>query len=323
MAVGLFSLAAEANPTEVNVGDPITLNVMITGAEHMDNVVLAPLSKEPEISNNFKVPDEMAPGEIDGRMKVFTQTIRAKHSSVKEIPSISLNYFNPVTGKYELASTKPIPLQVNTTKIVTAKDVEGGTPGISKSELASLNKGIAHNYVGDDILENQEFEIASWFSSPIGLVLILFPPGTYLLVLIPAYFRRKRLQNVETRKAQKALPEFSKEITRLQKEINRNELQQTISGLVEAIRIYLSKRLLMPPGALVYTEVADRLQKHGMEEALLAELKSILDWCESHHYGAIDSLGSSRENLQEKLVDAQGLFNKIDQSFKKQAGVSS
>jgi hypothetical protein len=131
------------------------------------------------------------------------------------------------------------------------------------------------------------------------------------------------LQNVETLKAQKALPEFLKETTRLQKEIYQKEQQQSVSGLVEAMRVYLSKRLLMPPGALVYTELADRLLKHGMDEAFLAELKIILDWCEAYHYGAIDSLGSSRENLQEKLVDAQGLFNKIDQSLKKHAGASS
>jgi hypothetical protein len=314
--VGQFSIAAEVSPTEVNVGDPITLTIMLTGGEYLDNVVFPPLNNQPDIRNNFKVPEEMGPGEIDGRVKVFTQTIRAKHPSVKEIPSISLNYFNPETGQYESTATNDIPLQVNATKIVTAMDAEGIITSIANKELTSFNKGIAHNYVGEDILESHDFEIGSWFSSPIGLALVLFPSGAYLLVLVPIYFRRKRLQDTEILQAQKALPEFSKKLALLQKEIHQKELQEIVSGLVEAMRIYFSKRLLMPPGGLVYAEVAERLQQLGVDATLLAELKKILDLCEAYQYGAINRNESSRENLQEMLVAARALFEKIDQCVK-------
>ncbi len=315
--VGQFSLAVEANPTQVNVGDPITLKIMVTGGEYLDNVVLPPLANQPEMRNNFKVPEDMGPGEIDGWVKVFTQTIRAKHPSVKEIPSIRLDFFNPETGNYEYAAAKAIPLQVNATKIVTARDAEGGiNPGPINKEPTSLDKGIAYNYVGEDTIVNQEVEIGSWFSSPLGAALILLPPGVYLLVLVPFYFRRKRLQNADILQAQKALPEFSKQLARLQQEMLQNEAQLTVSGLVDAMRIYLSKRLLLPPGGLIYTEVAHHLQQQGVDSALLAELKKILDLGEAYHYGAIGKNGSSRENLPETLVAALELFKKIDQCIK-------
>jgi hypothetical protein len=311
--VGQFSIAAEASPTEVNVGDPITLNIMVTGGEYLDNVVFPPLNNQPDIRDNFKVPEEMGPGEIDGRVKVFTQTIRARHPLVKEIPSISLNYFNPATGKYESTVTKAIPLQVNATKIVTAGDAEGVASAGANSELNSLNRGIAHNYVGEDILETQDVEIGSWFRSPMGLTLVFFPPGAYLLVLVPIYLKRKRMQHADILQAQKALPEFSKVIMKLQKEINQKELSQIVSGLVDAMRIYFNKRLLMPPGGLVYSEVAARLQQQGVDRALLTELKNLLDQCEAYLYGAIDRNGSGREKLQEMLDGALILFNKLDQ----------
>jgi len=69
----------------------------------------------------------------------------------------------------------------------------------------------------------------------------------------------------------------------------------------------------MPPGALVYAEVAERLQQQGMDVTLLAELKNILDQCEAYHYGAIASNSSGRENLQEMLDAALAIFKKIDQ----------
>ena len=315
--VGQYSIAAEASPTEVNVGDPITLNIMVTGAEFLDNVELPPLNNQPDIRDKFKVPEETGPGEIDGRVKVFTQTIRAKQPSVKEIPSIHLNYFNPETRQYESADTKAIPLQVNATKIVTARDAEGIASGITKKELASLNKGIAHNYVGEEILQNEEVEVASWLSSPFGLALVLFPPGLYLLVLVPIYIKRKRQQDAETLQARKALAEFSKAVAKLQKESHRQDLQQIVSRLDEAMRIYFSKRLLMPPGALVYKELADRLQQYDVDSTLLAELKKILDLCEAYRYGAIAREGSGREDLQEMLVASLVLFKKIEKNLQK------
>jgi len=315
--VGQYSLAAEAAPTEVNIGDPITLNIMVTGAEFMENVVLPPLADQPVLKDNFKVPEEIGAGEIDGRVKTFTLTIRAKDPSVKEIPGISLNYFNPETGKYEFAATQVIPLQVRATKIVTARDAEGISAAISKKELTSFTKGIAHNYVGEEILENQAVEIASWFNSPIGLAFILFPPGTYLLILVPVYFRRRRLLDGGAEQARKALPEFSRELKRLEKEIGRNDLPHSVRGLDQAIRVYLGKRLRMVPGALVYAEVAERLQQEGVDAALLAELKNIQELCEAYRYGTLDRDGREKERLQEHLVAASALFKKIDQCLKK------
>ena len=64
------------------------------------------------MAGNFKIPEEMAPGEIKDRVKVFTQTVRAKHPDVKEIPEIELPYFNTETGKYEVARSDAIPLSV-------------------------------------------------------------------------------------------------------------------------------------------------------------------------------------------------------------------
>jgi len=315
--VGQYSLAAEADPTEVNVGDPITLTIMITGGEFLENVFLPPLEKQPDLSANFKLPEEMGQGETDGRVKVFTQTIRAKNSTVKEIPGISLSYFNPETGQYESATANAIPLQVHATNIVTAKDAEGTSPDFAQKELTSLDRGIAHNYVEDTVLENQDTDIISWFGSPFGISLILFPPVAYLLVLVPVYIKRKRFQDADVLQAHRAYSELAGELKNLQKDLNQKELQQTVSGMVEAVRTYLGKRLYMPPGAIIYKEVAERLRQKGIADNLLLELKNILDRCEAYHYGAIGQTGAEKENVMKMLDTVLQLFKKIDTCLKK------
>ena len=83
------------------------------------------------------------------------------------------------------------------------------------------------------------------------------------------------------------------------------------------MRIYLGKRLHMVPGALVYADVADRLEQFGVDTALLKELKRILDMCEAYHYGAFSQNGSDTENLQVIIENASALFIKIDQCIEK------
>ncbi len=313
--VGEYSLAAEASPTEVNVGDPITLNIMVTGPEYLDNVILPPLENQPGM-DAFKVPEEIGQGEIDGKVKTFTQTIRAKAPSISEIPVIGLNYFNPQTGVYETAHSNSIPLQVSATRVVTARDAEGFTPGDGKSELTTLEKGIAYNYVGEDVLVNQHIEIASRLGSPLGLILLFFPPVLYLMILIPISIRRKRLLDADTLQAKRALPDFLKEVARLKKDVQVKGLQGTAAGLVEAIKCYFGKHLQMPAGALVFSDVAEHLKQQGVDAALLTDLQDILDRCEAYHYGGIDANGSGQASLEKIIDNALILFKKIDLCFK-------
>jgi hypothetical protein len=312
--VGNYSLAADASPTEVNVGDPITLNIMVTGSEYLDNVILPPLHKQPEM-DNFKVPEEMGQGQIDGKVKVFTQTIRAKTPAIKEIPAIGLTYFNPEVTRFETARTNVIPLRVKATKIVTATDAEGLDPGAGKTELATLDEGIAHNYVGDDLLVNQHIEITSWFSSSLGLILLVFPPAVYLLLLIPIYYKRRRMADEAMLQAKRALRDFSKELARLRKNITQSGLQETATGLLDAIKCYLGSRLSVPSGSLVFADVVDRLQQQGVGDTELVELQRIMDWCEAYHYGGVNTNGSGQDSLLKMIDSALDLFKVIEGCF--------
>jgi len=314
--VGEYSIAAEADPVEVNVGDPITLNIMVTGSEYMDNVVLPPLDEQPGM-DKFKVPEEMGQGEINDRVKTFTQTIRAQDPAVTEIPAISLPYFNPKTDRYETARSNAIPLQVHATRVITALDAEGKPSGARKNELTTQEKGISQNYVGEDVLVNQNFEIDTRLSSPKGLIFLFFPPAGYLLVLVPTFIRRRRQVGKEALQARKALHVFSRELADLEKNIGKNGLQVTVGGLVEAMRGYLGRRLQMPAGSIIFIDVSERLERLGVDRTLLAQMQEIVDWCEAYHYGGIDGNGSGQAGFRQMLHNTRILFEKIDRCFKK------
>ena len=86
--VGRFQVEASASPTEVSIGDPVTLTVSVSGSEYLDHVELPALARDPEIEKDFKIPEEMAAGVVRGDVKQFTQTLRPKSADVKAIPPI-------------------------------------------------------------------------------------------------------------------------------------------------------------------------------------------------------------------------------------------
>ncbi|MCP5112400.1 MAG: protein BatD, partial [bacterium] len=134
--VGNYRMAVQATPTEVNVGDPITLTLRISGPEYLDAIELPPLTNQTALARDFKIPPERAAGVVKGSAKSFTQTIRAKHSDVIEIPPIELAYFDADSGSYKVARTAAVPLTVQGTRIVTARDAEGfSDAGTVQSEI--------------------------------------------------------------------------------------------------------------------------------------------------------------------------------------------
>jgi len=96
--VGSYQISATASPVQVNVGDPITLTVNLSGPAFLQGVDLPPLQQQPELAKNFRLPAERSPGKIQGNSVQFTQTIRAARAEVAQIPSIELPYFDPVAG---------------------------------------------------------------------------------------------------------------------------------------------------------------------------------------------------------------------------------
>lgn len=308
--VGQYSIATEATPTEVNVGDPITLTILVTGPEYLDQVEIPPLHDSAVLNRDFKIPEEMAAGEVRGRVKSFTQTIRAKHPDVREIPPVTLSYFNPASKKYEQAGSAAIPISVRATRIVTALDAEGRQIEVAKKEIKAFAEGIAYNYEDPAVLKNQE-QILLWIYSRWGLLLAVLPPCFFLLLLSGTLVIRQRQKDPAEQKARKAFAEFSRSLRQIEK-MSASKTSEAYCRLAEEVRIYLGKKMRMPAGAVTYHDVKERLAGSGVETAVLAELERILNQCEAHRYaGGV----SSKVDLQDTLAQSREVISRLERSL--------
>jgi hypothetical protein len=144
-AVGQFELRVAAKPTQIAVGDPITLSISVVdrsrGGEELKTLQPPPVDAE-VLGSAFRVPSDPLAGTVDGAMKTFTQTIRPTTTNVTQIPPIEFSWFDPAKGQYVTTRSQPIDIRVSPSERLANDRIEGATavpaaarPGASRTEV--------------------------------------------------------------------------------------------------------------------------------------------------------------------------------------------
>lgn len=112
-AVGQFSLGTSIKETDVTEGEPLALDVVVSGSGNLDNL-RSPKMTDP---SGWKVYDATPNQRGEERRElqgtvVFSQFIRALEMKTA-IPPFRLVYFDPDTEKYETVTTDVIPLAMS------------------------------------------------------------------------------------------------------------------------------------------------------------------------------------------------------------------
>lgn len=115
--VGVFEIAAKASTTTVALGDPISMEFLVTGIGNLQTMS-APVFGIPQtgIWKSYEANKELSnEGESDGfsmgRVK-FSQVI-IPEAKTDTIPTFLLTYFDPSKAEYVTLRTDPIPISVS------------------------------------------------------------------------------------------------------------------------------------------------------------------------------------------------------------------
>ena len=280
-AVGRYDFDVTASPTDVAVGDPITLTMTIRDRSRRaaDLALLqAPaLDRMPELEADFRVPREQLGGSVQGRTKTFTQTIRADNDAVSEIPALPFAYFDPMSRTYKTSWSQPIPLVVSASAQISTEDVLAASGPIQKTpeSLRTVAGGILANYTGPQLLEDQSSRPGfGW------LLLLLLPP---LAVIGTATAHRHRMQlNGDSGRARAR--------TALRTARGRLDHATGIADIAAALTGYIADRLNLPEGGLTRQDIVTRLNDVDVPRAIIDQVDAVLIDCEQRHFaGGVDT----------------------------------
>jgi hypothetical protein len=112
-AVGHFKVSSELSAASTTVGDPLTLQLHVSGAGNFDRVRSAMLGSA-DTWKAYPPTATFTPADSTGYHgeKVFEQAIIAKESGTQSLPGLAFSYFDPDSGRYATAQTPPVSVAV-------------------------------------------------------------------------------------------------------------------------------------------------------------------------------------------------------------------
>ena len=275
--VGAYSIETAATPTEVNVGDPITLTIRIRGPEPLDNIPTPALHTQQSLVEDFKVSDEPAAPVVQDGSAVFTQTIRAINDRVNAIPPLNLSFFDVDEGMYRTVQSAPILLVVRATREVTAADAVGAPAG---TEVETRVEGIAHNYEDAGILTDQGVGLPDRLHHPVWLAVLLGPMAICLGLAAVQVARRRSGADTADSRRRRALREARREL-RAASDDTSTEATRTS----RAVHGYLAATFDVPVAGLTPVEAERLLRARGMPQA--AAVRELLERCDAARFAGL------------------------------------
>jgi tetratricopeptide (TPR) repeat protein len=306
--VGRYTISASAAPTKVSVGDPITLTVRIGGNPYLKPVQWPQLKQAPELAANFKIPAERASPTVENGQKVFTQTLRANSDTVKQIPPIPLAYFDSQAGRYVVARTDPIPLEVSPTRILTNADMEGGGgapangAGATRvSPVQAISKGLSANYYGPEILADQSFSLLSAVISPRYAAIWSIP----LVALAASAVIRLAGRTSPELVARKRRRQAAGLALRRLKAMASGDDRQRPEQLLEAMKGYIGDRFDRVAASLTADECRDAIVQAIDDPTTAWRYRDLIAACEADRYAPLAAeIGSAQVQQAVELIAA-------------------
>lgn len=293
--IGEFTFNVDIGPLELTAGDPVTVKIYIGGNGNLSQIS-APAYPE---TKNLKTYQPSVGEEKNGQIFV-EQVLIPTDASLKELPEISLNYFDPQAKRYKRITRGPFPLKIEPGSQESAR-IFTNQSARSRSKLEIIGKDII--YLKD--------RPKSWERHRKGAL-----PGRELLVwliILPAIFascafllgrRRHRLLNDEVAGRRHKAPRIAKrELQRAKKELKAGHPNEFYSALWKALTEYFANRLNLEPGDLSETAVLERMRRANLEEETMEKTQRLFRTCERARFGQAGSEQTERlEELHQLLA---------------------
>ncbi|MFC1634586.1 BatD family protein [Planctomycetota bacterium] len=301
--IGQYTISASATPTQVNVGDPITLTVKIGGSKYLKPVQWPELDRVPELADNFKIPSQKASPIIEDGFKVFTQTIRANNDKVTRIPPIPLASFNVKEGKYLTAQTDPIELEVAPTKVLTSADLEGADFVPVNREIEAIKKGLSANYEDFDTLKNMSFSPLAALIHPGYAVLWAAPLIGFISSILIKLSTHTSPEKVTAKRQRQAC---GKAIGQLKK-IASTDAKQQNELLMSIMKQYIGDRFDKTAGSLTPDDCYEAIEAATDDAHTAEKYREIITNFEAGRYASIEVHIDSK-----KVEEVADLIRSID-----------
>ncbi len=302
-AVGSFTLAMEAGPTNVAAGDPVTVRIRIEGTGDLESVSLP----EPSGWKDFKTYpptskiESQDPLQLNGA-KIFEQVVVPQTPETKALPGVTFSFFDPDRKSYRTLKHADLPLIVRPGGTTPPPAV--ATPRQAEEENAPATPDIVpvKRRLGDGSGPGTPLVQRPWF---LGLQFIP------VALLIGAVLYRKRLDNEarnprigRRRQVERTIRLGLAELRQL---ATQNKSDEFFSTLFRLLQERISERLDVPSSSITEAVIEERLRPAGVADELLSRAGELFQSCNLARFAP----AQSSQELQALVPKAEGVFAEL------------
>ncbi len=304
-AVGQFNIVAQADKSETEVNDTVTLNVAVTGQGNLENMA-DPIWTEGDewraFDSEATVSTQFNNGVYSGT-RTYERLLVPTQPGDLLLPAIEFSFFNPQTESYETVSTEPVIVRVT-------GDVGAGVipPAAGSGSQATVPAGALPN-----VPELRPNKPAAALSA--GSSVPLVENGLYwLLWLVPlvlfvgywglGHYRQRRLDTVDSRRSAGAAKRAQQALQAAGKAPATGSGSTAGSILVSYMEEKMNRNVI----GLSQTQLADLLSQQGVDEQLADRVQDALMQAEMSRY-APDGLHTANDQL---LGETEAIIKELD-----------
>ena len=277
-AIGRYQMAMTAGPTNLGVGDPITVNVRVTGKGSLPSLSLPeqPAWRDFRIyppSGKIETADQF---ETEG-VKTFEQVITPQNADIKALPPFAFSYFDPEQKRYLTLLSRPIPLTVHPAAATPQPTILTQ----NTNSNAALPREIVHIKTQLGLVRPPPFPLVGqrWF-----LILQFFPPLLWLGALLWRRQKERLSKNPRLRRRRELGRTIRNGLVELRRLAAANQGEQFFATLFRLLQEQVGERLDLPSSAITEAVVDEQLRFRGVPEPTLALLHELFQTCNQTRY---------------------------------------
>jgi hypothetical protein len=308
--VGQWDLSMEVSQTQVELGQPVTVKVVLEGAGNVKNVTPprleapAALKVYDPTTTDKVVPDKWR---IQGR-RVQEYLVMPQRTGTFTLPALEFPYFDPRTSRYEVARTEPVELTVEPGAGGAASPPVAASPSHVTDAAAEQKNVLTAN--GLRPLRYQarfEAPAAAVWQRPFFVPAVLSPLGLMLALGLVGLVRGRISNPDESSRNRQRAKAARKRLAEAEK--LREGSSSAFYGEVEkAVLNFLEARLHAPVGGLTHAALDAKLAEAGVDAERRQRVRFVLEACDAGRF-APGAEAAARERI---LDDAAAVMEGWD-----------
>jgi hypothetical protein len=299
-AVGSFKISLSADTAKVEMNQPITTRIKVSG---VGNIKTIGPPKFPELPD-FRHYSSGSSENVDNRSdtisgsKIFEEVFIPKSPGKFSFPAIKYTFFNPETKAYETVSTKPLVI----TSLPSTQPLVAEIPGVSHSEIGAGIKDLLYLKTKLSLASKPGgLYRQAWF-----LALQVLPLG--FLAFCWIYSNRKERLNADVAYARKrrAKRVGKRRLKAARKLLSAEKPSDFYGEITNALNGYLGDKFNLPAAGLTSVMIEQEMRSRGASSEIAPELKSLLQDCDFARFAPASDNPAQRQDFlrrAQKLID--------------------